>query len=135
SGEMINIEGSEEAVPYKTRAIEKGSTLDRLAYGGKFEDLLAAAEKKKNLFDGEQSKWFTPHKVLKNKEYLEQAVENPGLLERVRVLSKDDTQPRFGEKAQVATGMEIRVAEEQYQSGPKRIQKDLQERSSQVSSQ
>ncbi|WP_435109310.1 hypothetical protein [Nocardiopsis synnemataformans] len=82
----------------------RGSTLDRLAYGGEFEDLVEAAKANSNLFAGERSSWFTPYLVTKNQKAVGQAEEGFNRPGDVRALGNKDTQLRPGEKAQVATG-------------------------------
>lgn len=49
-----------------------GSPMDRLAYGGDFDDLLAAATSRENVFDGDQNSHFAPYAVRKNQKALEQ---------------------------------------------------------------
>lgn len=48
-----------------------GSTMDRLAYGGTFEDLYAAALSRENVFDGEQNGHFAPYEIQRNQRELE----------------------------------------------------------------
>jgi hypothetical protein len=43
-----------------------GSTMDRLAYGGKFEDVLAAAAARENIFAGSENAHFAPYAVRSN---------------------------------------------------------------------
>lgn len=45
-----------------------GSTMDRLAYGGQFDDLLTAATNRENIFDGEQNSHFAPYAVRSNRK-------------------------------------------------------------------
>jgi hypothetical protein len=112
TGRMINPED-----PEQTRECEKGSTLDRLAYGGAFEDVVEAAKEKKNLFAGERSEWFTPDQVRRNQEALRRAEEDSAFLSGVRALDKSDTRLRPGERAQVATGTQTRAPAAQTRGG------------------
>lgn len=59
NGVMVNID---EPAQGKDR-VQMGSTMDRLAYGGDFDDLLAAATNGENLFDGSQNGHFAPYSV------------------------------------------------------------------------
>lgn len=48
-----------------------GSTMDRLAYGGTFADVLSAASKKENLFSGSENVHFAPHMIRRNMAAME----------------------------------------------------------------
>ena len=57
-----------------------GSTMDRLAYGGGFDELLAAASRKENIFDGSQNGHFAPYAVRQNQQAIvqwEQQMSDP----------------------------------------------------------
>lgn len=58
TGKMLNIDDPESPLVHAS-----GSTLDRLAYGGTFEDLHAAASRNENLFDGEKNGHFAPYPI------------------------------------------------------------------------
>ncbi|MCY1718506.1 hypothetical protein OVA26_16340 [Microbacterium sp. SL62] len=60
-GRIIDIEDTESA------AFDvAGSTMDRLAYGGTFTDVLAAAEKRENIFAGSENGHFAPYAIRAN---------------------------------------------------------------------
>jgi DNA-directed RNA polymerase beta' subunit len=67
NGVMIDME---EAPSAGSEASSLGSTMDRLAYGGSFEDVLAAAANRENVFDGEQNAHFAPYALRKNRQTL-----------------------------------------------------------------
>lgn len=79
---------------------ERGSTMDRLAYGGDFSDLLAAASKNENIFDGSQNGHFAPFVVRANQKALSEysaELEEKGFSAEVEApeltpLVKKDTQ-------------------------------------------
>ncbi|HEU5223079.1 MAG TPA: hypothetical protein VFU07_05285 [Candidatus Lumbricidophila sp.] len=56
----------------REEGLANGSTMDRLAYGGTFEELYAAATRKENIFDGAQNGHFAPFEVQRNQRELEQ---------------------------------------------------------------
>ena len=60
----------EEVPSADSSAAELGSTMDRLAYGGTFDDVLAAATARENVFDGEQNSHFAPYALRKNRQTL-----------------------------------------------------------------
>lgn len=60
-GRIVDIEEAETPALAK-----KGSTMDRLAYGGTFEDVLAAAAARENIFDGSENAHFAPYAVRSN---------------------------------------------------------------------
>ena len=66
-GRMIDME---EAPSAGSDVSSLGSTMDRLAYGGSFEDVLAAAANRENVFDGEQNAHFAPYALRKNRQTL-----------------------------------------------------------------
>ncbi|HEX7834026.1 MAG TPA: hypothetical protein VF479_00995, partial [Pseudolysinimonas sp.] len=47
-----------------------GSTMDRLAYGGSFEDVLAAAAARENIFAGSENAHFAPYAVRSNQRLI-----------------------------------------------------------------
>jgi hypothetical protein len=60
-GRIVDIEDLEnDALP------GAGSTMDRLAYGGTFEHVLAAAAARENIFDGSENGHFAPYQVRSN---------------------------------------------------------------------
>lgn len=61
TGRMVDMED-----PTSARVQGRGSTLDRLAYGGTFEDVLACAKNGERLFDGRQDAAFAPFAVRRN---------------------------------------------------------------------
>jgi hypothetical protein len=67
NGVMIDME---EAPSAGSDVSSLGSTMDRLAYGGSFEDVLAAAANRENVFDGEQNAHFAPYALRKNRQSL-----------------------------------------------------------------
>ena len=91
SGEIINIEDPKN---------QRGSTMDKLAYGGDFSTVLTAAAERENLFDGSQNGHFAPFQVRENQakvaEY-EHQLEEKGMsasvdLPELAPLVKKDTQ-------------------------------------------
>jgi hypothetical protein len=67
NGVMIDME---EAPSASSEAQNLGSTMDRLAYGGSFEDVLAAAANRENVFEGRQNSHFAPYALRKNQQAL-----------------------------------------------------------------
>jgi hypothetical protein len=67
NGVMIDME---EAPSAGSDVSSLGSTMDRLAYGGSFEDVLAAATARENVFDGAQNAHFAPYALRKNRQAL-----------------------------------------------------------------
>lgn len=63
TGLMVDIEDTSSALSQ-----DKGSTMDRLAYGGTFADVMLAATESQNLFDGAQNGHFAPQTVRRNQE-------------------------------------------------------------------
>lgn len=49
---------------------DAASTMDRLAYGGTYDDLITAAHERQNIFDGEKNGHFAPFAVRKNQKEL-----------------------------------------------------------------
>ncbi|MFJ2662588.1 hypothetical protein [Arthrobacter koreensis] len=66
-GAMIDME---EVPSAGSESANLGSPMDRLAYGGDFDDLLAAATARENIFEGEQNSHFAPYAVRKNQKAL-----------------------------------------------------------------
>lgn len=62
SGLVVDIEETRLAADEQAM----GSTMDRLAYGGTFDDVMAAAAKGENIFDGDQNGHFAPFAVRGN---------------------------------------------------------------------
>lgn len=58
TGMMLDIDDAEAP-----QLREFGSSMDRLAYGGTFDDVLAAAGQRENLFNGAQNGHFAPYQV------------------------------------------------------------------------
>ncbi|MDP9903191.1 hypothetical protein [Arthrobacter bambusae] len=73
-GTMRDIEavGSGTDVQPGETALVSGSVMDRLAYGGTFEDVYAAAAARENIFSGKQNSHFAPFEVQRNQRELEQ---------------------------------------------------------------
>jgi hypothetical protein len=67
NGVMIDMEEGPSAASDRTHL---GSTMDRLAYGGTFPDVLAAATLGENVFEGEQNSHFAPYALRKNQQTL-----------------------------------------------------------------
>ncbi len=65
-GTIIDIEDSKGA-----GAVDLGSTMDRLAYGGDFDAVVAAAAQRENIFDGELNRHFAPYQVRTNQRMLD----------------------------------------------------------------
>ncbi|MET0885690.1 MAG: hypothetical protein ABWX92_04495 [Mycetocola sp.] len=59
-GLIVDIEDQPEA------SLAQGSTMDRLAYGGTFDDVLAAATTRENIFAGAENGHFAPYAVRHN---------------------------------------------------------------------
>lgn len=74
-GKILDVED-----PESVEALgDKGSTMDRLAYGGTFEDVMAAASQRENVFAGSENAHFAPYAVRGNQHKLaawEKAVED-----------------------------------------------------------
>lgn len=66
-GVMIDMEEGPSAASDQENL---GSTMDRLAYGGQFDDLLSAAANRENVFEGTQNSAFAPYAVRKNQKAL-----------------------------------------------------------------
>ncbi len=60
-GRIIDIEDTDAPSLQNT-----GSTMDRLAYGGTFTDVFAAAERRENIFAGTENSHFAPYAVRRN---------------------------------------------------------------------
>lgn len=75
-GKMRDIEAVGDGSDYVN--LEDGSeyvnsaVLDRLAYGGSFNDVCMAARTRENLFDGELNAQFAPHAIVRNRRENEQ---------------------------------------------------------------
>lgn len=89
-GKIIDIEDAEAVTQLGT-----GSTMDRLAYGGRFEDLLAAAAARENIFSGTENAHFAPYAVRGNQRELatwestqEAGIDSPA--PELRVLANRD---------------------------------------------
>ncbi|KIA73385.1 hypothetical protein ANMWB30_23120 [Arthrobacter sp. MWB30] len=104
-GVMIDI----EEPPAAGREV-LGSTMDRLAYGGTFEDVLAAAAEHENVFDGQENQHFAPYVVRKNKGLLAEfdrqlmagaSVSEPDLVP----LAKRDVLPEHHSKSKARGGV------------------------------
>lgn len=67
---------------------EATAPLDRLAYGGTFEDIVALADEHKNLFDGRHNAEFAPNKVQINWEAVQQV--NDEAEAHLKTFSKQD---------------------------------------------
>lgn len=65
-GKMLNLEDPKAMLEHG-----KGSTMDRLAYGGTFKDLQAAAARGENLYEGSRNAGFAPYVVRSNQRALE----------------------------------------------------------------
>lgn len=63
-GVMLDMEDQQVAIDIAPM----GSTMDRLAYGGTFDDLVTAASNRENVFDGEQNGHFAPYAVRSNQK-------------------------------------------------------------------
>lgn len=91
-GRIVDIEDPEaqaQALP------GTGSTMDRLAYGGTFADVLAAAAKRENIFAGSENGHFAPYAVRNNQRAIaewEKAAEEGLMTEapEVKVLANRD---------------------------------------------
>lgn len=87
-----------------------GSTMDRLAYGGSFDDVLASAANRENVFEGEQNAHFAPYTLRKNQQAL--VVFDQQILAGVEAtlpelvpLSKRDVLPEHHAQAKVRGGV------------------------------
>lgn len=91
-GRIVDIEDAEA----QTQALPgTGSTMDRLAYGGTFADVLAAAAKRENIFAGSENGHFAPYAVRNNQRAIaewEKAAEEGLMTEapEVKVLANRD---------------------------------------------
>ena len=86
-----------------------GSTMDRLAYGGKFEDVLSAAANGENVFHGDQNRHFAPYALRSNQRTLAEfdrqvmaGVEAPE--PELIPLAKRDVLPAHHEQSRVRGG-------------------------------
>lgn len=90
TGKMADIEDVQD---------ERGSTMDRLAYDGTFEDVMVAARERQNIFAGEQNGHFAPFVIQNNQKAVaefEQEIESEGFSAGVEApelvaLAKKDT--------------------------------------------
>ena len=71
NGRMIDIEDAEVSAAIAP----KGSTMDRLAYGGTFKDVMAAAARGENLYDGSQNGAFAPYVIRSNQQAMTQQAD------------------------------------------------------------
>jgi len=60
-GRILDIEDQKDAA-----SVAMGSTMDRLAYGGEFSDVMAAAKARENVFAGSENGHFAPYAVRGN---------------------------------------------------------------------
>jgi hypothetical protein len=114
TGQIIDIEDPEES-----GLDSLGSTMDRLAYGGTFDDVLAAAAARENIFAGSENGHFAPYAVRSNQQAIAEwekateagiEVEAPDvkLLVNRDVLAQHDPRARArgeGRKSAVATAV------------------------------
>lgn len=105
-GVMIDM----EEVPSGPDAAPLGSTMDRLAYGGTFEDVLAAAHNRENVFDGAQNAHFAPYVLRKNRqaiaEYDEQLLAGADApLPELAPLAKRDVLPEHHAQSRARGGV------------------------------
>jgi len=73
-GRMRNIEAvgaGEDRQLVEVAGLVTGSTMDRLAYGGTYGDLCAAAQARENIFGGEQNGHFAPYEIRQNQREVE----------------------------------------------------------------
>ncbi len=89
-GKIVDIED-----PESVAELGAGSTMDRLAYGGKFEDVLAAAAARENIFAGTENAHFAPYAVRANQRAIaqwERAIEEgePAPVLETQVLANRD---------------------------------------------
>jgi hypothetical protein len=112
NGVMIDMEEPPSA---SSDQANRGSTMDRLAYGGQFEDVLAAATNRENVFEGEQNSHFAPYVLRKNQralaEFDEQimaGVDAP--VPELIPLSKRDVLPEYDSQGRARGGVSRSVA-------------------------
>lgn len=115
-GRILDIEDNEGA-----GLTEMGSTMDRLAYGGTFEDVLAAASSRENIFAGTENAHFAPYAIRGNQRVIEEwerateaglEVESPEVevLANRDVLSEHNTRARArGEGKRSAVAKTVRA--------------------------
>lgn len=115
-GRILDIEDNEGA-----GQTEMGSTMDRLAYGGTFEDVLAAAASRENIFTGSENSHFAPYAIRGNQRAIEEwerdteaglEVEAPDLevLANRDVLAEHNTRARArGEGRRSAAAKTVRA--------------------------
>ncbi|MEO3931305.1 hypothetical protein WMO79_00635 [Micrococcaceae bacterium Sec7.4] len=120
-GRMIDME---EAPSAGSQVSSLGSTMDRLAYGGTFEDVLSAAANRENVFDGEQNAHFAPYVLRKNRQALAEfdeqilaGVDAP--LPELVPLAKRDVLPEHHAQSKARGGVR-RSAAAVTVSGPRR---------------
>jgi len=107
-GMVIDIE---DKTSHAVDAPKLGSTMDRLAYGGTFDDVLAAAAERENVFSGVQNSGFAPHVIKKNQqaiaEYDEQVTAGfDAELPELSPLVKRDVLADHNELSRVSGGAE-----------------------------
>jgi hypothetical protein len=124
NGVMIDME---EAPSAGSDVSSLGSTMDRLAYGGSFEDVLAAAANRENVFDGEQNAHFAPYALRKNRQTLSEfdqqimaGVDAP--LPELIPLAKRDVLPEHHAQSKARGGV-LRSAAAVTVSAPRRTQR------------
>lgn len=114
-GKIVDIEDPQQAELLG----DKASTMDRLAYGGDFSTLLAAAANRENVFAGSENSHFAPYAVRRAQRELAEAealmgsgLEAPELTEQ-RVLANKDVlaehDPKARERGIAARGQHARA--------------------------
>lgn len=104
-----------EEVPSASSPEPLGSTMDRLAYGGEFADVLLAASKSENVFDGKQNSNFAPYAVRKNIQALsdfdQQIMDGIDAPEPELIpLAKRDVLPEYNEQSKARGGVKRSTA-------------------------
>ena len=99
-----------EELPSATSQEALGSTMDRLAYGGEFADVLLAAAQRENVFDGKQNAHFAPYALRKNQQTLAEfdeqimaGVDAP--VPELIPLSKRDVLPEHNDQSKARGGV------------------------------
>ncbi|MGY4541206.1 hypothetical protein ACVWY0_001115 [Arthrobacter sp. UYNi723] len=123
SGVMIDME---EPATASSQAL--GSTMDRLAYGGSFEDVLAAAAERENVFEGKQNSHFAPYALRKNQQTLAEfdeqilaGVDAP--VPELIPLSKRDVLPEHHDQSKARGGVPRSAAAVTVSSAPGRARR------------
>lgn len=106
-GVMIDMEEGPSASSDRANL---GSTMDRMAYGGQFEDVLAAAANRENVFEGKQNSHFAPYALRKNQQTLAEfdeqilaGVDAP--VPELIPLSKRDVLPEHNDQSKARGGV------------------------------